>query len=225
MYLVLTLYGTYLIYTEIRTGSSCSPANTNVAEFASPCNISAQKVFSALLGVAFAGQGAGQIGTWLEALGNATVAIRPALEVIDKETGIDVNLRTSVVAKVEKGFENDTSFSSAGEKTGKSVEKVPTIEFVNVTFSYPSRPTVKVLNNFNLTIEPGTTVAFVGPSGCGKSTIVQVRLSKPTSKLTNSLANPPRANHPRANPRPRQNSLAPRPILRPRRWCHTLRRC
>lgn len=171
MYLVLTLYGAYLIYEEMTTGSSCSPANTNVSEYASPCKISAQKVFSALLGVAFAGQGAGQIGTWLEALGNATEAIKPAIDVIDKEKGIDVNLRTSVVAKVKKGFEIDTSSSDEG---GKGVVRVPTIEFVNVTFSYPSRPSVKVLDNFSLSVEPGKTVAFVGPSGCGKSTIVQL---------------------------------------------------
>jgi ATP-binding cassette subfamily B (MDR/TAP) protein 1 len=46
------------------------------------------------------------------------------------------------------------------------------IEFKDVSFSYPTRPDVVVLKNFNLKINPGMTVALVGPSGSGKSTIV-----------------------------------------------------
>ena len=41
-----------------------------------------------------------------------------------------------------------------------------------VTFSYPSRPAVQVLNGLDLNISPGDTVALVGPSGGGKSSIV-----------------------------------------------------
>ncbi|KXS94864.1 hypothetical protein AC578_8463 [Pseudocercospora eumusae] len=45
------------------------------------------------------------------------------------------------------------------------------IEFINVSFRYPSRPNW-VLKNFNLKIQPGQHFALVGPSGCGKSTIL-----------------------------------------------------
>lgn len=48
------------------------------------------------------------------------------------------------------------------------------IEFKNVTFKYPTRPDVLILDNLNINIEPGKTVAFVGPSGSGKSTTVQL---------------------------------------------------
>ncbi|KAK4873212.1 hypothetical protein RN001_015241 [Aquatica leii] len=48
------------------------------------------------------------------------------------------------------------------------------ITFKNVTFKYPSRPDVKVLQNFNLTVNSGETVALVGSSGCGKSTCIQL---------------------------------------------------
>ncbi|KAH8707268.1 ABC transporter BEA3 [Beauveria bassiana] len=42
----------------------------------------------------------------------------------------------------------------------------------DVTFAYPSRPHVKVLDNLSLRLEAGKTTAIVGPSGSGKSTIV-----------------------------------------------------
>lgn len=57
------------------------------------------------------------------------------------------------------------------------------IKFENVTFYYPSRPNQVVLENFNLTLRPGQTVALVGQSGSGKSTIAALleRFYEPTS--------------------------------------------
>ncbi|KAF7192503.1 Sophorolipid transporter, partial [Pseudocercospora fuligena] len=46
------------------------------------------------------------------------------------------------------------------------------IEFDNVTFEYPTRPGVTVLENFSLTIPVGKVTALVGASGSGKSTII-----------------------------------------------------
>ncbi|KAF6819258.1 ABC transporter [Colletotrichum musicola] len=46
------------------------------------------------------------------------------------------------------------------------------IVFEGVTFEYPSRPGVKVLDDLSFRIQPGQNVALVGPSGSGKSTIV-----------------------------------------------------
>ncbi|KAK9892136.1 hypothetical protein WA026_018335 [Henosepilachna vigintioctopunctata] len=46
------------------------------------------------------------------------------------------------------------------------------IEFRGVQFAYPARPEQIVLNNFNLSIPAGKTVAIVGTSGNGKSTVV-----------------------------------------------------
>jgi ATP-binding cassette, subfamily B, bacterial len=50
------------------------------------------------------------------------------------------------------------------------------LAFEQVSFSYPSRPGVRALDQFSLAIQPGETVAFVGPSGAGKSTVFQLAL-------------------------------------------------
>jgi len=48
------------------------------------------------------------------------------------------------------------------------------LAFDNVSFTYPSRPDTSALDQVQLTIQPGETVAFVGPSGAGKTTIIQM---------------------------------------------------
>ncbi|QRV90352.1 ABC transporter transmembrane region [Ceratobasidium sp. AG-Ba] len=44
----------------------------------------------------------------------------------------------------------------------------------DVHFRYPTRPGVRVLQNMNLVVEPGTFIALVGASGSGKSTVIQL---------------------------------------------------
>ncbi|XP_066095034.1 ATP-binding cassette sub-family B member 5 [Saccopteryx bilineata] len=63
------------------------------------------------------------------------------------------------------------NFSTAGYKP-ECIEG--TVEFKNVSFSYPSRPSVKILKGLNLKIKSGEIVALVGPNGSGKSTAVQL---------------------------------------------------
>ena len=57
------------------------------------------------------------------------------------------------------------------------------IELKNVSFAYPTRSDVKVLEDFTLKIPAGKVTALVGASGCGKSTIVALleRWYNPTS--------------------------------------------
>lgn len=71
----------------------------------------------------------------------------------------------------------------AGRNTPNIKSKMPSprqlhgnIRFDNVSFSYPSRPNISVLNHFELTISPGEKVALVGSSGAGKSTISSLLL-------------------------------------------------
>jgi ATP-binding cassette subfamily B protein len=50
------------------------------------------------------------------------------------------------------------------------------VHFDGIHFSYPSRPDIAVLKDFDLHIQAGETVALVGPSGAGKTTVFQLLL-------------------------------------------------
>ncbi len=48
------------------------------------------------------------------------------------------------------------------------------VEFKNVSFRYYKTSQEAVLNNINLTIQPGSTVGIIGSTGCGKTTLVSM---------------------------------------------------
>ena len=47
-----------------------------------------------------------------------------------------------------------------------------TVSLENVNFSYV--PEKKLIENFNLSVQPGQRIAIVGPTGCGKTTIINL---------------------------------------------------
>ncbi|KAH7271030.1 P-loop containing nucleoside triphosphate hydrolase protein [Fusarium solani] len=59
-----------------------------------------------------------------------------------------------------------------GSLRGPRVSATDDIIFDSVTFAYPSRPDVKILDELDLRVEAGKITTIVGPSGSGKSTIV-----------------------------------------------------
>ena len=66
----------------------------------------------------------------------------------------------------------DSPLPNRGSLREPQVSATEDIVFDEVTFAYPSRPSVKILDNLDLRIEAGKVTAIVGPSGSGKSTIV-----------------------------------------------------
>lgn len=84
----------------------------------------------------------------------------------------------------ERVFELLHRTPAIASSKGRTLEHVDgAVTFEGVDFSYPSRPDVKVLSQFTLSLSPGEIVALVGPSGAGKSTIASLlyRLYDPAS--------------------------------------------
>ena len=67
--------------------------------------------------------------------------------------------------------------SAQVEDSGKTEfpEKIDSIEFENVSFTYPGTKT-KVLDGFNLKISGGENIGLMGESGCGKTTTMHLLL-------------------------------------------------
>ncbi|KAL4865925.1 hypothetical protein BDV12DRAFT_210806 [Aspergillus spectabilis] len=82
----------------------------------------------------------------------------------------------------------DAPLSAKGSLTPPNVSATEDIVFDKVTFAYPSRPDVKVLDHLDLRIEAGKTTAIVGPSGAGKSTVVGLILGWYTLTMQHGFA-------------------------------------
>ncbi len=73
-----------------------------------------------------------------------------------------------VLRMIERVPEIDSSGTDGLQKETVAGEIVLT----GVSFAYPARPTIQVLNNVSLKIEARKVTALVGSSGSGKSTII-----------------------------------------------------
>ncbi|XP_078435342.1 ABC transporter B family member 11-like isoform X3 [Wolffia australiana] len=84
----------------------------------------------------------------------------------------DTSKASSATASVFAILDRESRIDS-GILAGKMPERVQgTVEFRGVCFRYPTRPDIRILKDFCLTIKAGKTVALVGESGCGKSTAI-----------------------------------------------------
>ncbi|XP_069791409.1 bile salt export pump isoform X4 [Narcine bancroftii] len=104
------------------------------------------------LGILIAAINLGQASPCLEAFASGRGAAVKIFETIDREPEIDCMSEEGYKLQRVKGD----------------------IEFHNVTFNYPSRPEVKILDRLSMVIKAGETTAIVGPSGSGKSTAVEL---------------------------------------------------
>ncbi|KAJ8632464.1 hypothetical protein MRB53_025800 [Persea americana] len=61
------------------------------------------------------------------------------------------------------------------DDSGITLENVKgNIEFLHVSFKYPTRPDVEIFQDLCLFVQSGKTIALVGESGCGKSTAISL---------------------------------------------------
>jgi ATP-binding cassette, subfamily B (MDR/TAP), member 1 len=81
-------------------------------------------------------------------------------------------LALSACAKIYETIDRVPPIDVYSEEGDRPKEVAGNLEFKNVSFIYPSRPEVQVLENINLVVPHGKTTALVGASGSGKSTIV-----------------------------------------------------
>uniref|UniRef100_A0AAQ4RHC8 ATP-binding cassette, sub-family B (MDR/TAP), member 11a n=1 Tax=Gasterosteus aculeatus aculeatus TaxID=481459 RepID=A0AAQ4RHC8_GASAC len=103
-------------------------------------------------GILMAAINLGEASPCLEIFAFGRAAAKNIFDTIDRDSEIDC-------------------FSEDGHKLNRVKGD---IEFHNVTFYYPSRPEVKILNDLSMQVKAGETTAFVGPSGSGKSTTIQL---------------------------------------------------
>ena len=113
-------------------------------------NYELKQFFTVFVAVIFGSMGAGRIFAYAPDFSKAVDAGASILRLLTKVPIID-------------------SWSTIGKKVDSVSGE---IEFKNVTFNYPTRPHIKVLQGLNIHVKPGQFAAFVGPSGCGKSTTV-----------------------------------------------------
>lgn len=181
-YFILTLYGTYLLYSSVRK-EGCDPSGAVPTN--QTCGESGADVFGALMGITFAGAVLPQVSIAVESFAGARVACYPAIAAIKRSLGSDPEQLNESEKKEDSDkkplpkYEIDSSSDTGKIPSSTSGE----IEFHDVHFTYPTRPDQPIFKGMSLKIESGKTVALVGPSGGGKSTVVQLveRFYDPTS--------------------------------------------
>lgn len=85
---------------------------------------------------------------------------------------IDFTRAASSASELFRLIDRESSIDPFNRMGEKPAHVTGYIDFNNVSFSYPTRPGVTVLNNFSLQIPAGKVTALVGASGSGKSTII-----------------------------------------------------
>ncbi|KAF3018323.1 hypothetical protein E8E15_005862 [Penicillium rubens] len=85
---------------------------------------------------------------------------------------IDFVRAASAAAELFQLMDRTSRIDPFDESGERPTDVTGYLDFGGISFAYPTRPDVKVLNDFSLHIPAGKTTALVGASGSGKSTIV-----------------------------------------------------
>lgn len=124
-----------------------------------------QKAISGVITIANFGFFSGILGQFSSSLGNLSSIISNSGE-------------NALYARDFFKVLDQQSYTSSPTENATKLNKteIPTIEFKNVSFAYRSNPKEKILDNLNLTINPGEHLALVGENGAGKTTIIKLLL-------------------------------------------------
>ena len=118
-------------------------------------------------------KGAFTVGMIMAFQGYLTAFMGPVGEVIAASNSI-LEMRTQM-ERIEDVMEypEDDIVKESEEGTTEYNKLSGAVELKNVTFGY-SKLEPPLIENFNLSLQPGSRVALVGASGCGKSTIAKL---------------------------------------------------
>ncbi len=146
------------------------------AQFVSGLIQPATALISNLIYVAIAVLGGYRVATGSMSLGDVQAFIQYSRQFgmpLAQIAGL-MNTIQSGVASTERLFELlEAQEESADPIDAVSIDRaIGEIRFENVCFKYsPDQP---LIENFNLSVKPGETVAIVGPTGAGKTTLVNL---------------------------------------------------
>ncbi|XP_040380326.1 ABC transporter B family member 21-like [Oryza brachyantha] len=120
------------------------------AKFVSQGNSTFGDVFKAFFSLVVAMLGVSATAAMASDSSKAKDSASSIFEILDRKSQIDSSSNKGLTLELVKGD----------------------IEFMHISFRYPSRPDVLIFSDFTLSIPSGKTVALVGQSGSGKSTAI-----------------------------------------------------
>lgn len=85
---------------------------------------------------------------------------------------IEFTRAASAAAQLFKLIDRVSEIDPFDKSGHQPTETVGVVDLENVSFEYPTRPGVTVLDNYSLHVPAGKVTALVGSSGSGKSTII-----------------------------------------------------
>ncbi|RYE06133.1 MAG: ATP-binding cassette domain-containing protein [Rickettsiaceae bacterium] len=129
-------------------------------------NISAGKMLSFIYYAILAGSSAGGIAEVISEIQSPLLALERILLLIDDDNLVIQENKFLLKPKLLMNIDNVFALNSA----------VQLVEFRNVSFCYPTRPTISSIKNVSFSFNCPSFIGIIGPSGAGKSTIAQLML-------------------------------------------------
>ncbi|KAI4335102.1 hypothetical protein L6164_013781 [Bauhinia variegata] len=114
--------------------------------------VSSKDVFRVFFALTMAAIALSQSSTLAPDSGKAKVSAASIFAILDRKSKVDPSDESGTILENVKGE----------------------VEFVHVSFKYPTRPDVQIFRDLSLAIHSGKTVALVGESGSGKSTVISL---------------------------------------------------